>query len=385
MMRRRSFFGIRALTAHKAVGKPDYFFIALVLALLSFGLIMLSSISSAVSYQKLGNSFYYVSHQMLFGAFPGLLLFVIASRIDYRIWKRHASLLLLLSIGLLAIVFVPGIGFSYGGATRWIHIGSMVFQPSEVVKLTFLLYLAAWLSAKGEKNVKNFSYGFLPFMLLLGCIALLVILEPDIGTMAVIIASAFGMFFVAGARLEHICIAAGAAGVLFFILVKTASYRFQRFMTFLHPELDPQGVGYHINQALLAVGSGGLFGRGFGHSRQKFAYLPEVTGDSAFAVIAEELGFILSALVIAAFVALAFRGFRIAAHAPDLFGKYLCAGIMTWVSFQVFINIGAMLSIIPLTGIPLPFVSYGGTSLVVLMAAMGIVANVSRHEKKEAL
>lgn len=381
MKRSRIHSGIRAFFTHTASGKPDYLFVGLFFAILLFGLIMLSSVSSVVSYQKFGTSFYYFSHQVLFGALPGFVLFILASKIDYRILKRYAPLFLAISIGLLIVVFLPGIGFSYGGATRWIHLGNLLFQPSEVVKLTFLLYLSAWLSAKGEKNIKDFSYGFLPFLSLFGCIALLIILEPDIGTMAVIGAIAFGMFFVAGARLGHIGLAIASAGVLFVILINTASYRLQRFTTFLHPELDPQGIGYHINQALLAVGSGGLFGRGFGHSRQKFAYLPEVTGDSAFAIIAEELGFIISAFVIVAFVLLVYRGFSIASHAPDDFGKFICVGIMTWIAFQVFINIGAMLSIVPLTGIPLPFVSYGGSSLIVLMTAMGIVTNVSRHMK----
>ena len=247
------------------------------------------------------------------------------------------------------------------------------------MKLTFLLYLATWLSSKGEKNIKDFSYGFLPFMSLVGSIALLIILEPDIGTMAVIIAIAFSMYLVAGARLRHIALALSGAGILFFILVNTAPYRLQRFMTFLHPELDPQGIGYHLNQALLAVGSGGFFGRGFGHSRQKFAYLPEATGDSIFAIIAEELGFAVSSLVVILFVLFTFRGFRIALEAPDDFGRFLCIGIMTWVALQAFINIGAMLSLLPLTGIPLPFVSYGSSSLLVLMAAMGIITNVSRQ------
>lgn len=372
---------MRTLFSSGSSGKPDYLFITLFLGILLFGLIMLSSVSSVISYQKFDNSFYYIAHQLLFGVLPGGALFFIASRIDYHIWKRYAFLLIIVSIGLLVLVFLPGISFSYGGATRWIHFGPILFQPSEVVKLTFLLYLATWLSSKGEKNIKDFSYGFLPFLSLLGAIALLIILEPDIGTMAVIVVIAFSMYFIAGAHLGHIGLALSGAGILFFVLIQTASYRLQRFMTFLHPELDPQGIGYHLNQALLAVGSGGFWGRGFGHSRQKFAYLPEATGDSVFAIIAEELGFIFSALVVVVFVFFTFRGFRIASEAPDDFGRFLCIGIMTWVVFQAFINIGAMLSIVPLTGIPLPFISYGSSSLLVLMTAVGIVVNVSRQSK----
>ncbi|MEK7648324.1 MAG: putative lipid II flippase FtsW [Patescibacteria group bacterium] len=371
---------LKGLTA-KSSGRPDYLFISYFFGILFLGLVMLSSASSVVSFQKFGSGFYYISHQILFGALPGLVLFFLASRIDYHIWKRAAFLLILVSIVLLVLVFVPGLSFSYGGATRWVHLGPILFQPSEAVKLTFLLYLATWLSSKGEKNIKDFSYGFMPFMALLGCIALLIILEPDIGTMAVIVAIAFSMYFIAGAHLGHIVLAASGAGILFFILINTASYRLQRFMTFLHPELDPQGIGYHINQALLAIGSGGLLGRGFGHSRQKYAYLPEATGDSIFAIIAEELGFILSAAIVILFTLFALQGYRIASEAPDDFGRYLCVGIMSWVVFQTFINIAAMLSLLPLTGIPLPFVSYGGSSLLVLMTAMGIVVNVSRQSK----
>ncbi len=381
MKRRTPIWGIAKLFTQRSSGKPDYLFIAYFFGILFFGLVMLSSASSVISYQKFGSSFYYISHQILFGVLPGLVLFFLASRIDYHIWKRAAFLLILASIVLLVLVFIPGLGFSYGGATRWVHLGPILFQPSEAVKLTFLLYLAAWFSSKGEKHIKDFSYGFMPFMALLGSIAMLIILEPDIGTMSVIVAIAFSMYLVAGANLGHVLLFASGAGALFFILINTASYRLQRFTTFLHPELDPQGIGYHINQALLAVGSGGLLGRGFGHSRQKFAYLPEVTGDSVFAIIAEELGFILSAAVVLLFTLFALRGFRIAAEAPDDFGRYACVGIMSWVIFQSFINIAAMLSLLPLTGIPLPLVSYGGSSLLVLMTAMGIVVNISRQSK----
>lgn len=381
MTRATKLTGIRALFSSGSSGRPDYLFISLFFGILTFGLIMLSSVSTVVSYQKFGNSFYYISHQLLFGVLPGTVLFFLVSRIDYHIWKRYAFALIIISIGLLVLVFLPGLGFSYGGATRWVHLGPILFQPSEVVKLTFLLYLATWLSSRDAKSIKDFSYGFLPFLSLLGSIAFLIILEPDIGTMAVIVVIAFCMYFVAGAHMGHIGLAICGAGILFFILIHTASYRLQRFMTFLHPELDPQGIGYHLNQALLAVGSGGIFGRGFGHSRQKYAYLPEATGDSIFAIIAEELGFILSALVVVLFVLFTFRGLRIASEAPDDFGRYICVGIMAWVAFQAFINIGAMLSLVPLTGIPLPFTSYGSSSLLILMTAVGIVVNVSRQAK----
>ncbi len=382
-MRRRGLSTILGkLSPRVAGGKPDYLFIAMFFGLIVIGVLMLSSASAVLSFQKFHTPYYYIIHQVLFGLLPGCAAFYITSRVPYTSWKKLAPLFLLCSVGLLILVFVPGVGYEYGGARRWLNLGFFIFQPSEIVKLTFLLYLAAWLSNKGEKHVQDFSYGFLPFGVLLGCIALLVILQPDMGTMGVIVMIAFSMYFVGGARMSHVAIALFSASAAVFILIQTASYRFQRFMTFLHPELDPLGIGYHINQALLAVGSGGLFGRGFGHSRQKFAYLPEATGDSIFAIIAEEMGFIISTLLITLFAAFALRGLHIARKAPDAFGRYVVVGVVSWIIFQASVNIAAMLSLVPLTGIPLPFISYGGSSLMILMAAVGIVVNISRHATK---
>lgn len=371
-------FSIAELFGARSQGRPDTILIACFFGILLFGLLMLSSASAVISYQKFDNAYYYVTHQILFGFLPGLALFFLTSRIPYQIWQKYAFAFLLASIILLIAVFIPGLGYGYGGAHRWIDVGPFLFQPSEFVKLTFLLYLATWLSKKGERNMQDFSFGFLPFLFLIGVIALLVILQPDMGTMSIIVLIAFSMYFVAGAKLSHLFLAVvGGMGAVM-LLIYSAAYRFQRFTTFLHPNLDPLGIGYHVNQALLAVGSGGIFGRGFGHSRQKFAYLPEVTGDSIFAIIAEELGLLFSLFLIGAFIFLAIRGFQVARRCPDAFGRYLVVGVMSWIIFQAFINIGAMLSILPLTGVPLPLISYGGSSLVILMTAMGIVVNVSR-------
>jgi len=212
----------------------------------------------------------------------------------------------------------------------------------------------------------------------LGIIALLLILQPDIGTMSIIILTSLVVYYVGGANLVHMA-GVGIAGFLsLLVLIKMSPYRAARLMTFLHPELDPQGIGYHINQAFLAIGSGGFWGRGFGLSRQKFQYLPEVAGDSIFAVIAEELGFMIAALVILAFLYLMYRGFKIAQNAPDSFSKILVVGIVSWIMIQAFVNIGAMVGLLPLTGVPLPFISYGGTSLFVLLGACGIVINISK-------
>lgn len=363
---------------------PDNFFVGGFFLLLTIGIVMLSSASAVLSYQKFGTPYYYTIHQLLFGLIPGLALLYITSRVDYHHWRTLALPFLLGSIVLLVLVFLPGIGYEYGGARRWIHLGPLLFQPSEVVKLSLLLYLATWLSVKGAKHVQNFAYGFLPFTVMIGVIAVLVILQPDIGTMGVISAIAFTMYFIGGAAVPHLAIA-GAAGIAtILVLIRTAEYRLQRFMTFLQPELDPLGIGYHINQALLAIGSGGLLGRGFGHSRQKFAYLPEVTGDSIFAIVAEEMGFLFTIFFIALFVFIAARGLRIARNAPDDFGKFIAVGVVAWIIFQAFINIAAMLSLLPLTGIPLPFVSYGGSAMLVSLTAVGILINISRQGRSVA-
>lgn len=352
-------------------------------ALAVFGLVMLSSASSAAAYEKFGDNYWYLKHQIFFGLLPGLVAFFLMSRFDYRKWKKYALPFLVISIGLLLLVFMPGLGAGYGHAKSWINIFGMSLQPSEIVKLTFLIYLAAWLGPKrGGREMQDTGASFIPFAVVFGIIVVLMALQPDIGTLSIIAMISLIVYFAAGAPLLHLAWISGAGAILFFLLVKLAPYRTARLTTFLHPELDPQGVGYHINQALLAIGSGGFFGLGLGLSRQKFQYLPEVVGDSIFAVMAEELGFLFMILFIAAFVFLAIRGFKIAKNAPDGFGRLLAIGITSWFVLQSFINIGSMAGILPLTGIPLPFVSYGGTALTVCFAAAGIMVNISKYSKE---
>lgn len=249
-----------------------------------------------------------------------------------------------------------------------------------MLKLSLILYLAAWLESRGER-IKDFFEGLAPFVMIISLISFLLIKQPDMGTLGVIILIAISMFFVSGSKISHI-LAMGAAGLgLLFVLIKTESYRMSRFLVFLHPEFDPQGVGYQINQALLAIGSGGLFGVGLGHSIQKFNYLPEPVGDSIFAIIGEELGFVGAIVLIIFFVILAMRGLKIAKNAPDTFSRLVAAGIVSWIFFQAFINIAAISGVVPLTGIPLPFISYGGTSIIFLMIGAGILLNISKHAK----
>ncbi|MFA6918578.1 MAG: putative lipid II flippase FtsW [Patescibacteria group bacterium] len=359
--------------------EPDWYLVGTILFLTAFGLIMLCSAGVAVGWQKFHDPYYYFKHQLLVGVIPGLILMFLFSKFDYRKLKNYAPGLLLFSIALLVLVFIPGIGASWGTSRSWIYIFGFSIQPSEIVKLTFLLYLASWLSSKEESHLKNFQYGFVPFLFVLGIISLLTVLEPDTGTMMIIILMSLSVYFTAGGKVLHLTwLGVLGAGALA-LLIKFSPYRGERFTTFLHPELDPLGTGYHINQALLAVGSGGWFGKGYGHSIQKFNYLPEVTGDSIFAVVSEELGFIFASIIVAVFIFLAIRGLKLAQRCEDTFGKLLVVGIISWFAFQAFFNIGAMVGILPLTGVTLPFISYGGTSIMASLAAAGILVNISKQ------
>ncbi len=359
----------------------DLPFLVITIGLVVFGLIMLSSASGPTAYENFGDSYYFVKHQVLFGLVPGIIGLMWFLKTPYHKIKKHAFTLLMLSVLLLLIVFIPGVGF--GTSHSWIRFGNLFsVQPGEIVKLTFLFYLAAWLE-KRRASVQDFSDGLMPFLIALGIVLGLIALQPDIGTMIIIAAMSFSVYFIAGAPLFYLGGIGGVGLLLLAFLIKISTYRAARFTTFLHPELDPQGIGYHINQALLAIGSGGLFGLGYGLSRQKFAYLPEVVGDSIFAVIAEEMGFVICFGLLALFIAFVWRGLNIAKHAPDPFGKYLVVGILSWIAIQAFVNIGSMTSVLPMTGVTLPFISYGGTSLAVCLWGVGVVLNVSRGQKQK--
>ncbi len=359
----------------------DYPFLLLSILLIATGLFMIVSAGGPSGYAEFGDAYYYLKHQLIFGFLPGIAAIIFFSRLPYHWWRKWAWELLLLSVVLLVLVFIPGIGSEFGTSRSWISIGgSFSIQPSEIVKLTFLFYLAAWLERRGS-GVKDVSAGLVPFVTVLGVIMLLMILQPDVGTMMVISLMSLTVYFVAGAPWSHLSMLFSGGMILLAVLIATAPYRLERFTAFLNPERDPLGIGYHINQALIAIGSGGFFGLGYGHSVQKFQYLPEVVSDSIFAIMAEELGFLFSVPLLVLFVLLFWRGLKIAAGARDDFGRYLVIGIVTWIIFQAFINIGSMLGVMPMTGVPLPLVSYGGTSLAITMGAIGVVLNVSRYAK----
>lgn len=347
--------------------------------LIFFGILMLMSASSVYSYQKFGSTYYMFWHQILYGFLPGLFAFYFCLKFDFHNWKKFAFFMLVISILLLIVVFIPGIGASYGKARSWINIFGFSIQPSEIVKLTFLLYLASWLDSKGDKKIRDLQTGLLPFAVIISIVAILMLLQPDLGTLSIIIAISLISFFVGGADVKHMLWMMVSASGLLFLAVKLAPYRAARLMVFLDPGKDPQGIGYHLNQALIATGSGGLFGVGLGHSRQKYGYLPEVAGDSIFGIIGEELGFFISMLYIVAIFVFVYQGFKIARQSKSYFGRILATGIVSWLGFQSFINIASMIGLLPMTGVPLPFVSYGGTAMMINMAAVGILLNISKH------
>jgi cell division protein FtsW len=345
--------------------------------LLGIGLLMIASAGVLYGESRFGDSYYFFKQQ-LFGLSVGFLALFFFQSVDYRVWKRFVVPVFFVAIALLILVFIPGFGTTVYGAARWVAIGPISFQPSEVMKLAIILYLSAWLSTKGQGKAGDFYEGLVPFLLILSFVGFLIIKQPDTGTLGLIFIIAMSIFFASGAKISHIGGLAVSAFLFLLILIKIAPYRMQRLLVFLNPEHDPSGAGYQITQALIAVGSGGLFGIGLGQSRQKFNYLPEPVTDSIYAVLSEEFGLIGAGLVLCLFVFIAWRGFQIARGAQDEFGRLLAVGITTWIVGQAFINIGAISGLIPLTGIPLPFISYGGTSLAVLLGSFGILLNISK-------
>lgn len=365
----------------KEIKQLDKTILSIILILSVFGLVMISSASVLYSKTRFDNPNYFLTHQLMYGFLPGLLALYFFSKVDYHLWKKIAIPFFFFSIIALILVFIPGVGKNIYGASRWINLGPISFQPSEMAKIAIILYLAAWLSSRGKERIRDFYEGMIPFLGILAVMGFLIIKQPDTGTLGVIILISIVMFFISGANLSHIWGIFLGVGVALAGLIAIAPYRLNRMLVFLNPSHDPQGVGYQITQALLAVGSGGFFGVGLGHSRQKFNYLPEPVGDSIFAIVSEELGMVGASIIVILFLAFAMRGLRIARNAPDDFGKIVAVGIVGWVIFQAFVNISAILAIIPLTGIPLPFISYGGTSFVFLMIAMGILLNISKQSK----
>lgn len=360
--------------------KSDTVLLYTIFGLLVFGLVMIASAGIGYSRIRFGDEYYFFKRQLLFGVLPGLLILMVVKNIDYRFWKKVSLPFFITSIIFLILVFIPGFGAKIYGANRWVQLGPFSFQPAEMLKIAMIIYLAAWLESRNER-IKDFYEGLIPFVMIISLVSFLLIKQPDIGTLGVTILIAMTMFFVSGAKISHITML-GAAGVAaLFTLIKFETYRMNRLLVFMHPELDPRGIGYQINQALLAIGSGGIFGVGLGHSLQKFNYLPEPVGDSIFAIIGEELGFFGEFILIMLFTVFFLRGLKIAKNAPDMFGRLVAIGIVSWITLQAFINIAAISGLVPLTGIPLPFISYGGTSIIFLLTSIGILMNISKQTR----
>lgn len=361
--------------------EPDYLLILTTLLLTAAGLIILFSASSIKSILTFGSSSYYLNHQVLYGVIPGLAALFVCYRFDHRLLKRFSFIILLISLAALVFVFVPNLGVSLKGAARWIKIGSATIQPAEFFKLAFIIYLADFFSRRQEK-ITSFKEVSIPFFVILSAAGAMLLSQPSTGTFGVIALTSFVVYFFAGARIRDILVFLLVGGVIASFLLISVPYRLERVMTLLDPARDPRGAGYQINQALIAIGSGGLWGVGLGHSRQKYNFLPEAIGDSIFAIYAEETGFVGAAGLILAFLIFMHRGLKIALSSRDMFSRLLAVGITVWIVGQAFVNMAALSGLLPLTGLPLPFISYGGSALVAGLAGVGILLNISRYTKK---
>lgn len=361
----------------KSKNPVDRVFLILVAILIVFGLFIFSSASLGLLAR--GTSFSSVAFkQFVIGVIGGGVSAYFLSRIHYRNLRKIAFWVFILSLILTGLVLVPGLGFTHGGATRWLSIGGFTLQPAEFLKLGTVLYVAALYSSR-HVHPDRFKEGLLPLIAILALVGGLLVMQPDTGTFAVIAVSLFSMYLVAGGRWRDIALLILLGVMALGVLAWQKPYIADRLKTFFHPDHDSLGSAYQVQQALLAVGSGEIFGRGFGQSVQKFNLLPEPVGDSIFAVAAEEFGFVGSTIIILLFVAFTLRGLHLAAHAPDSFARLLIIGIVILISSQSFVNIGAMLGIVPLTGVPLLFISKGGTALFAAMTSIGIVLNISRY------
>lgn len=363
---RKSHHQFRLRKQNKSVDKKILF---LTLVLTTLGLVALADASAPQALSIFSDKFYFVKQQAVWAIF-GLLGFFIASRVNYSFWQKIATPLFILGILFLIAVLIPGVGSRFLGARRWIIAGPVSFQPSEFIKLALVIYFA---------KVASYDKPLISYLAPLMIVAGLVMLQPDLGTTIVLVATSTVQIFATGLSLISLFIAGAAGSVISFLLIIMSNYRRERFLTFIRESKDPLGASYHIRQILLALGSGGLLGVGLGQSHQKYLFLPEAASDSIFAVIAEEVGFIGASLLIFLFAFFVFRGMAIARGAPDRFSQFLALGLTSWIGIQTILNISSIVALVPLTGVPLPFFSYGGSSLVMVLVASGILLNISKY------
>ena len=362
----------------RTYNKPFFITVTILVVL---GIFIFTSASMGLL-AKEGASFGSVARsQILFGLVGGLVAGFITSRIHYTFWKKKAFFIFFGSLILSLLVFVPGLGFSHGGAQRWINLGITTFQPSELLKVAFIIYFSAWLSGF-QRKIHTFSFSVVPFLSVMTILGSILLFQNDNDVLVILFALGFTMLFIAGPKWKHLGTIVLVALLGLSVIVMMRPHVLSRIKTFIDPSRDSLGASYQIEQSLIAIGSGGITGRGFGQSVQKFSFLPEPIGDSIFAVYAEEFGFIGSVFLVLLFIFLALQGLRIATRAPDLFGRLLASGIVILITMQSLLNIGAMLAVVPLIGTPLLFVSHGGTALLVTLAEIGIVLNISTYAKK---
>ncbi len=359
----------------------DKILVLTVLMLLSFGLIMILSASSIKSMQEYGDIYFFFRRQLKFAG-AGLAVMFFLSRLDYHFYLRHSRKIVFFSLFLLLAVYFPGLGVAAGGSRRWIDLGFINFQPSELTKLAAVIYLSSFIYRK-KNFIKSFWKGVFPPMIIISAMFFLVTNQPDLGTAVAIFATSLLLLIIGGMKFSHLLVIGLPGSLILIYYLTAASYRVERLTSFFDPWSEPRGAGYHVIQSLMAIGSGGLTGLGPGNSLQKFLYLPEPATDFIFAIIGEEMGFIGAFILILLFILLTYRGIVIALEAPDLFGSMLAVGITVMISLQIFINIGAATALMPVTGITLPFISYGGSSLLIMMSSIGILLNISRFESPE--
>ena len=356
----------------------DKLFLIVVTLLILIGLFVFTSASFGLLTRG-GATFGNVAfNQLVLGLGGGIMAAIVLYKIPYRFWGKYSLYILIGALVLTAAVFIPGLGFAFGGARRWLDLGPLSFQPVELLKIAVILYLATW-ATSARKEMRTFFYGLMPFLIVLGITGILLILQPDHGSLVIVATTVIGMFIAAGGKTTHLATMIGALGFAGLFSILTKPYVMERITTFLNPATDPLGASYQVRQALIAIGSGTLFGRGFGQSVQKFYYLPEPIGDSIFAVFGEEFGFVGAIIIISLFLFFAWRGLHIARTVPDTFGRLVVTGIVIMIVSQAFLNMAAMLGLFPLTGIPLPFISHGGTALAVTIASIGLVLNISQQ------
>lgn len=365
--------------------RPDYGLVLITGILLLLGLIIIYAVSPALVQREgatdlLGGDYHYVYRQIT-AVLIGIVAFAVMSVVPINFWQKFESLFMLVAISLSTILLIPGVGEEVNGAKRWINIGSFSMQPSELLKLALIFYLASFFSKRIKQNKLDDSSSTLkPLLLITAGLGLLIaVLQKDLGTMVALVSITIFMYFMSGAKLRDVGIYTGSIVAAAVVGVIMFPHRLERLITFVNPGGDAQGAGYHINQALIAIGSGGLFGKGIGHSVQVFGYLPEAANDSIFAIIAEVFGFVGTIVVLILFGLLFIRMLKIMSRSTNMYLQLLVAGALGWMLSHTVINIGAMLGLMPLTGITLPFLSLGGTSLVMIMAALGLIFNISRY------